>query len=78
MVSRSLASNSSLSAYRSSGAGLRLTPEEWLLLVDALRAYQHNATYRPLYEKFAAQGAGALAEKACAMRTGSRRELDYW
>ncbi|WP_313137750.1 hypothetical protein [Paracoccus jeotgali] len=57
---------------------MRLTPEEWLLLVNALRAYQHNATYRPLYERFAAQGAGALAEKACAMRTGSRRELDYW
>jgi len=56
---------------------LRLTPEEWLLLVDALRAYQHNATYRPLYEKFAAQGAGAMAEKACAGRTGSRRQLNH-
>lgn len=77
MVSRSLASNSSFSAYRSSGAGLRLTPEEWLLLVNALRAYQHNATYRPLYEKFAAQSLGVMAEKTCAGRTGSRRQINH-
>lgn len=29
----------------------RLTSEEWALIMDALRAYQHNEAYRALYEK---------------------------
>ena len=29
----------------------RLTTEEWALIMDALRAYQHNEVYRALYEK---------------------------
>ena len=29
----------------------RLTTEEWALIMDALRAYQHNEAYRALYEK---------------------------
>ena len=57
MTSLPLSSNSSFFAYRSPEAGLRLTPEEWALITGALRAYQHNNTYRPLYEKFAAQTA---------------------
>lgn len=57
MTSLPLSSNSSFFAYRSPGAGLRLTPEEWALITGALRAYQHNNTYRPIYEKFAAQTA---------------------
>ena len=73
MTSRPLASNSSFFAYRLPGAGLRLTPEEWALIVGALRAYQHNNTYRPLYEKFAAQGVGGMP---CAERPGSRLQLN--
>ncbi|WP_313138177.1 hypothetical protein [Paracoccus jeotgali] len=56
---------------------MRLTPEEWLLLVNALQAYQHNETYRPLYEKFEAQGAGVMAENACA-KGSSKRHLSHW
>lgn len=29
----------------------RLTAEEWVLIMNALRAYQHNEVYRALYEK---------------------------
>ena len=29
----------------------RLTTDEWELIMDALRAYQHNEVYRALYEK---------------------------
>jgi hypothetical protein len=29
----------------------RLTSEEWILIMNALRAYQHNEAYRALYEK---------------------------
>lgn len=29
----------------------RLTTEEWALIMNALRAYQHNEVYRALYEK---------------------------
>ena len=32
----------------------RLTAEEWALIMDALRAYQHNEAYRALYEKLEA------------------------
>jgi hypothetical protein len=33
----------------------RLKPEEWALIMDALRAYQHNEVYRALYEKLGGQ-----------------------
>lgn len=32
----------------------RLTAAEWALIMDALRAYQHNDAYRALYEKLEA------------------------
>ena len=73
LTSRPLASNASFFAYRLPGAGLRLTPEEWALIVGALRAYRHNNTYRPLYEKFAAQGVGGMP---CAERPGSRLRIN--
>lgn len=76
LTSRPLASNSSFFAYRLPGAGLRLTPEEWALIVGALGAYRHNNTYRPLYEKFAAQGAGVMAAETCAERPGSRLRIN--
>ena len=55
MTSRPLPSNSTFLTYRVPGAGLRLTADEWDLIVGALRAYRHNTTYRPLYEKLAIQ-----------------------
>lgn len=76
MTSHPLASNASFFAYRLPGAGLRLTPEEWALIVGALRAYQHNNTYRPLYEKFAAQGAGMMAAETGARGSGNRLRLN--
>lgn len=51
MNSRSLLSNAPFVASSLSGEALRLSAEEWALIVGALRAYQHNNTYRPLYEK---------------------------
>lgn len=41
--------------FRSPPAGLHLTGQEWALIVRALSAYQHNQTYRPLYEKLVAR-----------------------
>lgn len=76
LSSRPISSNASFFAHRLPGAGLRLTPEEWALIVGALRAYQHNNTYRPLYEKFAAQGAGVMAAETGAGRPGSRLRLN--
>lgn len=35
--------------------GLHLTSEEWVLILDALSAYQHNDAYLPLYEKLLAE-----------------------
>ena len=55
MTSRPLPPNPTFLAYRVPEAGLRLSPEEWALIVVALRAYQHNTIYRPLYEKLAPQ-----------------------
>lgn len=55
MTSRPLPPHSTFFAYRVPEAGLRLTSEEWALIVGALSAYQHNTTYRPLYEKLAPQ-----------------------
>ena len=51
MNSRSLLSNAPFVASSLSGEALRLSAEEWALIVGALRAYRHNNTYRPLYEK---------------------------
>ena len=34
-------------------AGSHLTTEEWNLILKALSAYQHNDTYRSLYDKLA-------------------------
>lgn len=76
MTSRPPASNASFFAYRLPGAGLRLTSEEWTLIVGALGAYRHNNTYRPLYEKFAAQGAGVTAGAPGAGQCGSRLRLN--
>lgn len=41
--------------FRSPPSGLHLTGQEWALIVRALSAYQHNQTYRPLYEKLVAR-----------------------
>ena len=38
-----------------SAEGPHLTPEEWVLILDALSAYQHNQAYLPLYEKLLAE-----------------------
>ena len=55
-------------AYRVPEAGLRLAPEEWALILGALRAYQHNTTYRPLYEKLAPQ---TLSFTEAGVRSGA-------
>lgn len=38
-------------------ASVRLTIEEWGLVMAALGAYRHNTTYRTLYQKLAAEAA---------------------
>ena len=38
-----------------SAEGPYLTGEEWVLILDALSAYQHNKAYLPLYEKLLAE-----------------------
>ena len=68
MTSRPLPPNPTLLAYRVPEAGLRLTSEEWALIVVALRAYQHNTIYRPLYEKLAPQ---TLAFTDAGVRSGA-------
>ena len=55
LISRQLQTNSPYRPVPAPSAALRLTAEEWKLIVSALSAYQHNQTYRPLYEKLAAQ-----------------------
>lgn len=55
---------------------MRLTPEEWALIVSALGAYRHNNAYRPLYEKFAAESSGMLAAQTCAGRPSGRLRLN--
>ena len=76
MTSRPLASNASFFAYRLPGAGLRLTPEEWALILGALRAYRHNTTYRPLYEKLALQTSGGTDAGVRAGSADSRLQLN--
>lgn len=76
MTSRPISSNASFFAYHLPGAGLRLTPEEWALIVSALGAYRHNNAYRPLYEKFAAESSGMLAAQTCAGRPSGRLRLN--
>lgn len=68
LTSRPLPPNPTLLAYRVPEAGLRLSPEEWALIVVALRAYQHNQIYRPLYEKLAPQ---TLAFTDAGVRSGA-------
>ena len=57
LISRQLQTNSPYRPYPVPAPSVapRLTAEEWKLIVSALSAYQHNQTYRPLYEKLAAQ-----------------------
>ena len=39
------------SVLRACAAGPQLTAEEWELILKAVSAYRHNATYRGLYDK---------------------------
>ena len=55
MISHQLLKNPSSLGSRLPPAALRLTAEEWTMIVGALSAYQHNQSYRPLYEKLVAQ-----------------------
>ena len=55
MISRQLLKNPSSLGSPVPSAALRLTAEEWELIVGALSAYQHNQSYLPLYEKLVAQ-----------------------
>jgi len=47
--------DSASSAFSAPTATPRLTAEEWMMILEALRAYQHNQEYRALYEKLAAR-----------------------
>jgi hypothetical protein len=42
-------------AASSAPSDAHLTAEEWAMILEALRAYQHNEAYRSLYEKLAGQ-----------------------
>lgn len=44
-----------VSVSRACAPGPRLTAEEWKLILEALSAYRHNATYRDLHDKLASQ-----------------------
>ena len=46
LTSRPISSNASFFAHRLPGAGLRLTPEEWALIVGALGAYQQALLHK--------------------------------
>ena len=59
LISRQLQTNSPYRSCPAPSAGLRLTAEEWKLIVSALSAYQHNQTYRPLYEKLTGKASQA-------------------
>lgn len=76
LTSRPLPSHSTFLAYRVPEAGLRLAPEEWALILGALRAYQHNTTYRPLYEKLALQTPGVTDAGVRALPSGSTPPLN--
>lgn len=41
--------------FRMPAEGLRLSAEEWELIMSALSAYQHNQAYRSLYEKLSSR-----------------------
>lgn len=41
--------------FPTSAESPHLTGEEWVLILDALSAYQHNEAYLPLYEKLLAE-----------------------
>jgi len=55
LISRQLQTNTPSLVFRAPSAGVRLTAQEWEMIVGALSAYQHNQTYRPLYEKLVTQ-----------------------
>lgn len=57
LISRRLPQNPNPAflSFRVPAAGLRLSAEEWRLIVSALSAYRHNQAYRPLYEKLTTQ-----------------------
>ena len=76
MISRPLPSHSTFLAYRVPEAGLRLAPEEWALILGALRAYQHNTTYRPLYEKLALHTSGLTDAGVRSGAPGSKPRLN--
>ncbi|MBV0892873.1 hypothetical protein KTN05_13580 [Paracoccus sp. Z118] len=75
LTSRPLQSSSTFFAYRVPDVGLRLTSEEWALIMGALRAYQHNTTYRPLYEKVATQTSGFTDAGVRSGPPGSKRPI---
>ena len=76
LTPRPLPPHSTFLAYRVPEAGLRLAPEEWALILGALRAYQHNTTYRPLYEKLALQTPGGTDAGGRAGSSDSRPPLN--
>ena len=76
LTSRPLPPHSTFLAYRVPEAGLRLAPEEWALILGALRAYRHNTTYRPLYEKLALQTSGGTDAGVRAGSADSRLQLN--
>lgn len=43
------------SIFPFSEKGPRLTAEEWMLILQAMSAYQHHESYRALYEKLRAE-----------------------
>lgn len=57
MYALSLRPSSIPSAPRPCAPGPHFTSEEWELILKALRAYKHNATYRQLYDKLVSQSA---------------------
>lgn len=55
LISRHIQPKPPSFSYPVPAANLRLTAEDWKLILEALKAYQHNQTYRPLYQKLVAQ-----------------------
>lgn len=60
-----------MSSQDSSMNGPRLTKTEWELLLDAIRAYNHNADYRILHGKLAVLArASGVRSKGTALAGG--------
>lgn len=54
-----------------------LAAEEWTMILEALRVYQHNKAYRPLYEKLAGLlGAGPIELLNCNDLASARKLID--